>query len=249
MAIRLFESAAAARQQLRLGLRRLFMLSNADKLKYLRGHLPGLQSMCLHYVGIGSCDELRDDLISATVDRALALDEGELPRDAAAFEARAAQARQLLLEVGNALCATLTEVLQLHHAIRKVMKGSVAPAWLPALADIGEQLAQLMPRGFIVTTPAHWLDHYPRYLRAITLRLDKLRQSPERDRKLMLEVAPHWQRIAARLQGPGPLSEPFEHYRWMVEELRVSLHAQELKTIGPVSPQRLEKLWQEIKNR
>ncbi|HEY0634686.1 MAG TPA: ATP-dependent RNA helicase HrpA [Gammaproteobacteria bacterium] len=248
VAINLFESAGAAAQQSRAGLRRLFMLANADKMKYLRGHLPDLQSMCLRYVGIGSCDQLRDDLITAAVDRALALDTGVLPRTAEDFEARATQARQNLIDEANALCAGVAETLQLHHDIRKVMKGSVMPAWLPALADVAEQLEQLLYQGCVVATPAQWLDHYPRYLRAITLRLEKLRQSPERDRKLMLEVTPHWQRVVERLKAGQPLPEPLQHYRWMVEELRVSLYAQELKTIAPASPQRLEKLWQEIKN-
>jgi len=246
--IRLFESADAADQQMRTGLRRLFLLTSADKVKYLRSHLPGLQTMCLHYVGIGSCDELREDLINAAVDRALELGAGALPRTADEFERRAVKARQSLIDVANALCTTVAEVLKLHHDIRKVMKGSVSPAWLPALADIGEQLASLTPRGFVLTTPAQWLGHYPRYLRAITQRLEKLRQSPERDRKLMLDVAPHWKRVAERAAGKTPLPVHLEHYRWMVEELRVSLFAQELKTVAPASPQRLEKMWQEIKS-
>jgi ATP-dependent helicase HrpA len=248
VAIRLFESADAAGEQMRLGLRRLLMLTSADKIKYLRSHLPGLQGMCLHYVGIGSCDELREELINAAVDRALALEEGTLPHNAEQFEARATQARQLILDEANALCTTVAEVLKLHHEIRKVMKGNVAPAWLPALADIGEQLQHLVYRGFVVTTPARWLSHYLRYLRAITLRLEKLRQSPERDRKLMLDVAPHWKRVVDRLANKPLLPEPLEHYRWMVEELRVSLYAQELKTIAPVSPQRMDKMSQEIKH-
>src|SRR5512143_1648586 len=220
VAIRLFESAAAADQQMRHGVRRLFLRTSADKVKYLRSHLPGLQTMCLHYVGIGSCDELREDLINAAVDRALELESGALPRSADEFERRAAKARQSLIEVANALCATVAEVLRLHHDISKVMRGSVAPTWLPALADIGEQLAS-------INTPAQWLGHYPRYLRAIIQRLEKLRQSPERDRKLMLEVAPHWKRVAERMAGKTLLPVHLENYRWMVEELRVSLFAQE----------------------
>jgi len=246
-AIRLFESAEAARHQMRAGLRRLFLLTSADKIKYLRGHLPGVQTMCLHYVGIGSCDELREDLINAVVDRALALEQDALPRTHEAFELRAQRARQTIIDVANSLCATVAEVLKLHHEIRKVMKGSVTPAWLPALADIGQQLEYLTPRHFIVTTSERWLDQYPRYLRAIVQRLDKLRQSPDRDRKLMLDVAPHWKRVTDRLAGSTALPAPLEHYRWMVEELRVSLFAQELKTLAPVSSQRLEKMWQEIK--
>ncbi len=117
-----------------------------------------------------------------------------------------------------------------------------------AISDMKEQISHLIYPGFLAQTPMTWLRHYPRYLKAMALRLDKLPHAVNRDNQLQAELTPFWRRyLDAMLQlgkrGAEPSPELLD-YRWMIEELRVSLFAQELKTIQPISTKRLEKQWE-----
>lgn len=119
-----------------------------------------------------------------------------------------------------------------------------------AIEDIRNQLASLIYPGFINQTPPEWLPHLPRYLRAIHLRLQKLRQAPDKDRQRssdIIRLSALWQRQAER----NALGERYDleliRFRWLLEELRVSQFAQELKTVMPVSVKRLEEHWARVR--
>jgi ATP-dependent helicase HrpA len=113
--------------------------------------------------------------------------------------------------------------------------------------DVQGQLQRLMPKRFVVTAPYAQLQHYARYLKAITLRLDKLKGDPARDAQRMLELKPLDQRYTRRLaELKGTHDARLDEFRWLLEELRVSLFAQELRTPQPVSIKRLEKVWQQM---
>jgi ATP-dependent helicase HrpA len=117
-----------------------------------------------------------------------------------------------------------------------------APA--AAAADIRSQLAWLVPAGFLLTTPWERLKEFPRYLQAIEQRLEKLKLDPRRDAQLVAEVAPLETRYRERVKTERGLVAPGEDgFRWMLEELRVSLFAQQLKTKVPVSARRLADAW------
>ena len=104
-----------------------------------------------------------------------------------------------------------------------------------------------MPKRFLVSTPWAQLAHLPRYLKAITLRLDKLRTDPARDAQRMAELRPLEQRYARQLaERRGVVDARLDEFRWLLEELRVSLFAQELRTPQPVSVKRLEKAWSQL---
>ncbi len=113
--------------------------------------------------------------------------------------------------------------------------------------DIGAQLARLVPKRFLVETPWPQLAHLPRYLKAVTMRLDKLRSDPARDAQRLAELRPieqrFWRHLADRR---GVRDARLDEFRWLLEELRVSLFAQELRTPQPVSVKRLEKAWAQI---
>jgi ATP-dependent helicase HrpA len=113
--------------------------------------------------------------------------------------------------------------------------------------DIATQLQRLVPKRFVVDTPYAQLQHLPRYLKAITMRLDKLRADPARDAARLAELRPlesrYWRRVAER---KGVTDARLDEYRWLIEELRVSLFAQELRTPQPVSVKRLDKAWQAL---
>ena len=139
------------------------------------------------------------------------------------------------------------ESLASYHRIQKQLKGAVQPQWINSLADIREQLQRLLVPGFVAATPGEWLEHLPRYMQALERRLEKLRSDPERDRRLLLEMQPLWQRYWARCGEEGSCTESeIQRFRWLLEELRVSLFAQEYKTLETVSVPRLEKLWKQL---
>jgi hypothetical protein len=123
-----------------------------------------------------------------------------------------------------------------------------ARGFAAACADVGEQLARLFPRGFITATAPAQLAHYPRYLKAIALRLEKLKGDAARDAQRLAEIAPlqtaFLRELAAR---KGRADARLDEFRWLLEELRVSLFAQELRTPMPVSVKRLQKVWDALR--
>jgi ATP-dependent helicase HrpA len=116
-----------------------------------------------------------------------------------------------------------------------------------ATGDATQQLQRLVPKRFLAVTPWTQLQHFPRYLKAITLRLEKLRADPARDSGRMAELKPqelrYWRLVAER---KGATDERMLEFRWLLEELRVSFFAQELRTPQPVSLKRLDKLWSQL---
>ena len=252
VAIQLCDTAAEATRLSRVALRRLIGFAAADKLKYLHKQLPNFKQMALHYAIIGRSEELQQDLVDTIIDQAFLAD-APLPRTLPEFEQCLSRGRHAVLQVANELCAVVQDTLAHHHQISKWLKdGGVSkgvPAWLHAVMDINEQLNQLIYSRFINQTPGVWLKEYPRYLKAINLRLEKLAGGEARDRQNLLEIKPLWQTYLDRKQKhekQGIVDAELETYRWMIEELRVSLFAQELKTRVPVSVQRLKKQWEKV---
>ncbi len=245
VALRLLDSAAKAESAMRGGVRRLYMLQGRERIKYLEKNLPGIQAMCLHYAGIGDCTALKTDLLTAIVEQAFLADR-PLPRSAKQFEALKATAMPRLVPVANELCAWVAETLAMYHSLARRLKGALKPAWLKSLSDIQDQLQHLVYPGFVTATPYDQLPHLPRYLKAVELRLAKLEQHAGRDAPLLAQLAPLWQAYwqRAEKQRKQDVVDPaLEEYRWLLEELRVSLFAQELKTAVPVSVKRLQRQW------
>ena len=116
-----------------------------------------------------------------------------------------------------------------------------------AAKDAAEQLQRLLPPGFITATPWSALQHYPRYLKAVQLRFDKRRADPARDTRHMQDVRAQEQRFGRLVaERKGQQDERMQELRWLLEELRVSFFAQELRTPQPVSLKRLEKVWAQV---
>ena len=246
--LRLLDTPEQAQAMLRGGLRRLFMLALADKAKYLRRHLPGIDSQCLHFAALGRCEALKDDIIACAFDRQF-LDTLRWPRDAQAFEQAVEAGRGEIVETANAVAAETGAVLAAYHAVARRLRGGVSPQAVAAVQDIRDQLAALVYPGFVGATPAEQLGHLPRYLRAIGLRLDKLERNPGRDREQMLVLRPLWEAYRERAEADGEAGRhdpALADFHWLLEEWRVSLFAQELKTARPVSRQRLEAAWRAV---
>jgi ATP-dependent helicase HrpA len=237
--LEVFDDPAEAARIHRQGLRRLFALQLKEQIKFLEKNIPGLQQMGMQYMALGSQEELRDQIIEAGLDRACLQE--PLPKNAEEFSARRDQCKARLGLLVNEIARLAAQVLAEFHALPRKLQGARPHA--QAVADIQAQVQALVGKRFIVDTDYAQLAHFLRYLKAIGVRLDKLRADPARDAKLMAE----WQQAAApwerALKGQGARDPKMQEYRWLLEELRVSLFAQELKTPIPVSAKRLQKVW------
>jgi ATP-dependent helicase HrpA len=200
--------------------------------------------MCLHYATLGRCDDLKEDLTQAAFDGVFM--ERPWPRTAGEFEQRIEEGRARLIPEATALAAKVAETLAEYHAVAKQLSGSVPPHRLRVVTEARDQLAHLVYPGFIARTPRAWLPHLPRYLKALRLRLEKHDRAPEKDRQAAADLARLWEPVRERLDAGSPLTPAQEEFRWHLEELRVSLFAQELKTVVSVSVPRLEKRWREL---
>ncbi|MBB5205968.1 ATP-dependent helicase HrpA [Inhella inkyongensis] len=242
--IEVFDEPEAAQAQHRQGLLRLFALQLKEPLKGLEKNLgPDLQRLGVAYMALGTLEELRAQVLHTALERAFG---GEpLPSTAAAFQARMAEGRPRLVLIAQEVLRQAGLVLTEHQAAARKLKDARAPKELAE--DIQAQLDRLLPKHFLRQTPWAQLQHLPRYLKGIQLRLDKWRQDAARDAKLLAELRPleqRWQRrVAERRGSPDPRLDEF---RWQLEELRVGLFAQELRTPQPVSIKRLEKVWQQM---
>nr|WP_297532027.1 ATP-dependent RNA helicase HrpA [uncultured Roseateles sp.] len=244
--IEVFDEPELAASKHRAGLRRLVALQLKEPLKYLEKNIPDLTQMSVAYMSLGTAEELRDQIIAVALERAFLAD--PLPVDEFSFKARLEEGRARLNLIAQEVARLAFNVLiEYQAALRKLKDARTAPK--EVVDDLQAQLQRLMPKRFVLLTPWSQLQHYPRYLKAITLRLDKLRADAPRDAKLMSELRPleqRWSRRVADLKGTTDAR--VDDFRWQLEELRVSLFAQELRTPQPVSVKRLEKVWAQLQN-
>ncbi len=245
-----FDTRDKAHAEHRRGMGRLFALQLAAQVKAIE-KLPGLRDMALQFMALGTEKELREQLVAATLERTCLME--PLPTEKSAFATRRDAARDRILLVAQEIARLAAAILGEHAALQK--KLAAAQKTLPATcADISAQLAALLHRNFIAGMPFERLQHYPRYLKAAGSRLDKARSDPARETRLLAEwqvLGKPWERERNALQKAGQtgylnghLDDPFmEEFRWLLEELRVALFAQELRTPTPVSVKRLQKMW------
>ncbi len=239
-----FDSADKAREAHRTGLRRLFMLQLKEQARQIEKNLPRLQGMALQFAAFGETAELKEQLLAAAFDHACLKE--PWPRTRAEFELRRDEARSRVTLLAQEIARLAGTILAEHAALQKKLQ-QMSKAFPESCNDAQEGLVRLMSKRFIERTPYERLRHFPRYLKAADLRLDKLRADPRRDARLAAEFAPlaaQWQREQAKQLKSGSRDPQLEQFRWLLEELRVQLFAQELKTPVPVSAKRLSKMWQ-----
>ncbi len=245
IALRLFDTTEAAEQAHRQGVIELMKLQLKEQVKDLNKGIQGFTqaAMLLKHI---NADTLRDDLTQAVCDRAF-IGEDELPRNEKAFKEQIKRARSRLPAVKEALSRYLQETA----AAYAELNGKLGKHPLTHLLRL--RLQTLLAPGFASHTPwAQW-PRLPIYLKAMTLRLEKYSGNPARDAAReadIQELEQMWQEKTDSLVKQGqPVSDDLAAFRWMIEELRVSLFAQELKTPYPVSVKRLLKEWDNINNK
>ena len=227
------------------GLKRLYLLNSKQQVKYLNKNLPDIQRICMSYASIGGCNDLKQAIIDASIEKSF-FQNNNVIRNHDSFEENLQQGTKDLVKQANEICQLLSQIFERYNKIRKQIKKNTKPNWLLSIADIQSQLDHLIYEDFIYFTPLKSLSHFPRYLQGIELRLEKLQQAAERDRQYTNQISPYWTHFI-ELNDEYYAHPVFSLYRWMLEEFRVSLFAQGLKTSMPVSEKRLQKQWQEVK--
>ncbi len=240
VALRVFEQRDEAFAAHRLGVERLLRRALADRIKQARRQLPLANAVALRWAALGSAEALRADLVEAALRSRLDAHDLDV-RTRSAFE-------NLKAALATELFPAAVERLELAEAIIDA-HAELLPWLEPPLIgfakanydDLREQREELLAPGFLRTTPPPRLVHFPRYLKAMRLRAERLRKDPARDQARMLGVQRYWREVLKRRNEVGVEQRALDELRWLVEELRVSVFAQELRTPEPVSPKRLAK--------
>lgn len=248
--IEVFDDPVEAARTHRKGLRKLFRLVLREQVKYVERSLKDLGRVSMQAAVVPglsrlfeSADTLSRGVVDAVLEATALVD--PLPTDEESFKARKEDVRGRLTlvagEVARLLTTIVTEATSLPMKLRRFTD---APE---LVRDVEEQLDALFPPDFLLAAPLSQLMHYPRYLKAIHYRLDRYRDDPKRDAERQAALTalrvPYLRAVAARRGVPDPQLTDF---RWLLEELRVSLYAQQLRTPMPVSVKRLERIWATI---
>jgi len=242
VSLRPYDTPEEAARVHRRGLLRLFALSLKDQVRAIE-RLPGLRDLALQYMSFGTEAELKGRLVEATLARCCLLE--PLPADAEAFTRRCTEAKPRVSLVAQEFIRLASQLVAEHLGVQKRLSG--LKSFPEVVTDIQAQLVGLLPKDFLVAFPWERLAHFPRYLKGVSVRLDKLRNNPARDAQAMAEwkgLAQAWERERSDRRRAAVDDPALEEFRWLLEELRVGLFAQELKTPMPVSVKRLEKIWQ-----
>ena len=255
VSLRLLDARDRALWKTRGGLRRLFYLAARRDLKSHLDWLPNLEKVSLYGATLPQSETdprpLRQFLGELLVDRAF-LHDGFVPRTVAQFDQRLAHGKERLGVAVQDIVQVLEPLLQSLHEARRGLGQSKSPQWTYATADVKEQLRRLIAPGFLVDTQWEWLVQFPRYFDAIRIRLQKLVNAGlARDQKAYAELQPWLVKLRQReeqLKKTDQYDPALVHFRWMLEEYRVSLFAQELRTAVAVSDKRLAKAWESLQS-
>jgi len=244
--LEVFDDLQEAQKIHHQGLRKLFAIANKDTLKSLQKQLPGIRELGLLFINIGSVDALVEQILNVAIERAFMSE--SLPTNAQQFQERLQAGKPRLALIAQEIAKHALNALQVNLDVQKKIAQAKASS-ASAYADIQNQLQGLIFPKFVSDIPYAQLVHLPRYLKAIQMRIDKLRSNPARDAQCQKDwesVARPWQKLLQGSKGSASYvmaeHQGLQDFRWQLEELRVALFAQELRTPSPMSLKRLEKV-------
>ncbi len=241
-----FPDAVEALATHRAGVRRLLLIECGQAATWLRRNLLKDPRIGLQWGAGFDRTAWVEDLLLAAIESCLPADDAELPREPQAYQALLARCAKEITPRAGALEKLLGRIAAMRHAVQKQRAVLERPAFAASRYDVEQQLAALFAPGFLYRTPARWLDRFPVYLEALALRLEKLPLRLARDLEAVRELDGLTQRLLRHLEqarGGVAAAARVAEYRWMLEEYRVSLFAQQIGTIAPVSVKRLDRLW------
>ncbi len=257
VALRVLDSRERADSDHRAGLRRLFMLKLSKELRYLRKNLPSLNSLKLRYAKVPKAADglkmahgadIEQQLIALIFDRTFIEDQPNI-RSRQQFNDCIEAQRGELINQANEVSKLVENILEPYQKIRKSIASISQINWLESVADIEQQLQRLIFQGFLLQTPYSELQQFPRYLKGLRQRIEKLDHAAARDRQITRELKPlveRWQQRDEKMRQQNRPDPRIDEIRWQIEELRISLFAQPLKTRYPISIKRIEKRWQTL---
>ena len=250
LSIEVLDSPEQAHLMHHAGIHSLILKTLPEQARYLLKQLPDIDRQCLLFTTAGDCQSLRDDLVSAILDTCF-LDGDSLPYHEDAFNESISKGRSALIDTANRLCHLNMDVLQLYHEVSTALERRSGTADQTTLDDMQTQLEFLIYPGYLQQAGLTQLRHYPRYLKAILARMQKMDEKPQRELQSLNTATPYMTRYIEAAAQWDTLDEQqqclLEDYHWLLEEFRVSLFAQELGTAQPVSATRLDRLWVELK--
>ncbi len=242
VAIEVFDCKDQAEQTHTEGVRRLLWLNLPAHRKLIRKPIPEWQRISLMYASIGDLSALQSAMFNKAQDQVFFYDKASV-RSRTEFELLLSEAAPKLPNALAEIAGFVADALLEYRAIIQFMNQHQDE--LPELTakDVRTQLEWLIYDGFVVDTPVEWLQHLPRFLRAITVRMEQARLDPDTDRLRLQKVSPWWNRY---MDCEFEYSDEIENWRWMLEEYRVSVFAQGLKTSMRISSRRLDQAWRDI---
>lgn len=246
--LQMFDDARRARSEMEKGILRLALLALPQQIRYLKKHCQLPAKTAIKYVSFGDKNDLETAIVTAAFHQTFVHNQ-PLVRSRKAFLERIERQKSQLVTSANQVKQLLDDILTAHHNIEAAMQNNNSPSRAATYDDIRFQLNELLPKNWINYYDVSTLGALPRYLNAITIRITKLQGNVDRDQSYIPELTALWSQYAERLgrhQESGKLDPELQHYRWMLEELRISLFAQGLKTRYPVSFKRLEKQWDKV---
>ncbi|NOG60898.1 MAG: ATP-dependent RNA helicase HrpA [Proteobacteria bacterium] len=240
-----FETKESADYYLRYGLRQLFKRELIKDIKYMRKNLRGIEKLALMYSNIGSKAELINEVVNLSIDETFLYNDEPI-RKQDYFFATLEENKQNLLMNAEKVCILLETILDKQIKVYSRLSDADIVKHVGASCDIEEQMEYLIYGGFINDVPYKCLQQYPRYLDSILKRLEKLNGGLEKDKQSTKLIQEHWNRIKKLVDNAYAtdcFTTSLYEYRWMIEELRISLFTQELKTKMPISVKRMDKMW------
>ena len=244
-----FESEQAASTTMHQGLLRLIILTLHQQADLLRKSMPHQQELALYYAAIGKSENLREDIVCKTFESVFLQDLETYPRDEKSFQIMLDKGRAKVVKAGHEIAQQTLSALKQYADLQQKISSIKAAALQPTVDDIQQQVTQLMHTDFVRQTPSQWLPHLARFLQAANIRLEKAGRNLQQDKLNTAAVQKLWNTYTAEIkerEAHHQSINDLQEFRWLIEELRVSLFAQNLKTSIPVSSKRLEKIWQQL---
>ncbi|MCV2402662.1 ATP-dependent RNA helicase HrpA [Marinomonas sp. C2222] len=249
VALKMFDDKNTAIETHRKGVITLLKLTLRKDMQYLQKNLPHLKESMLIFAPIGKKETLLNDLLDAVLNKVF-LDGRSLPRTKQAFEECLVKYKPSLILEANNMAEQLYRVLSSYQGVAKKMKGNIPLPWTRVYGDIKLQIERLIYPGFIGHTPLFWLGQLPRYFKGIEVRLERFQNHLNKENAFVSELETLWDKYSKQQsahQAKSLYDPELIKYRWMLEEYRISLFAQSVGTLEPISDKRLAKQWNEVK--
>ncbi|RRD01348.1 ATP-dependent RNA helicase HrpA [Amphritea balenae] len=247
--LKVFEDRQLAAKENQRGLARLFLLQMAQQVRFLKTNLKGFQQSAVYLSKVQNKNQLFDDCLMSGAMLTFIDQAGLALRSEQAFTQYFEQHRAEFCDRTQTRAAQLAEIAVVYHNIQKQLSGSVNLQAVTILNDIKQQLTQIIRQGFMVELPVAQLQELPRYLNGIQVRLEKYQRELPRQRMLSEQLQQFWSKYQKQAEQDSKhhrYNPALEEFRWLLEEYRVSLFAQQLGTKMTVSEKRLKQQWHKV---